>query len=1025
MVRNMDRFKNMSNKIRRRTTQESGESSKQNEISYLPLPAPMAQQPMPTQSMPQPNYSSLQGPSHHTFASVDTLRSTSGTPWNPMHNGYLPNTSGMYQWSQSQNMTPGFPPAPAPAPVSASTQKNKEPIGIQQNHAQLQYNGSVSNYAPSGLRQELFGNEISPQASQKSKFNPSKILRRNKTESNPSPKVPSPKLNETQYPLQPYTSQPPGSSHTIQPPLGPHNTPKSYFSAIPSFGSGMFSSSNPGKLYPEKGQGVPPIKDLHKYVPPDFWPADVFNYATPNGYDDGYDFFDEYAPLPLHNQASNKYLTNDTPIGDLETLEEENINHEGILLGEDPKSSTDENETSSDAIHMEEDLDEEITEEVKQIQEYAHRVVNVACAACHKKVSLSASDVPKLTKAWCSSTGAVIVGIKCAGTFCNKYICLGCGMNITSEATEEPQGYFQVSGMAFKAYWCCDAGKLAGAWALACGWKAARSPKFPPVANAVEMVRRSHSHGHVKFGPNRPSATAKGVGYGGSDRPDTMKLVHIPSRRNHHHSDKAALAGTKEDLVREAYFRLLTLLLSSRDGMANNERLPLGLLRPMLSRSQLMEQAALLLATDSIEETSRKYHLFDAVLDFVELLGQFLLTSSLVYNKRNIYHERKGSLIKVSFAEGTSTGGLAPKDTGRSLTTLLESLAAQAKSVVKFASTNAKEFEESNMLALSQRIITMSEFHNEQKQLVRTDMEICNDNPVIDLAEWHRENGVMEAPDDNLLSNFTFAQEAHNIANIEPPRGRMKRLITEIATLRTSLPEGIYICHGSSRLDIMKVLIIGPRGTPYEHGFFQFDLLCPVDYPNKPPKMSFKNTGGGRVRFNPNLYEDGKICLSLLGTWSGEPWVANQSTILQVLVSIQSMILCQEPWYNEPGREMTKSNSMSTRYSNQVRSHTIDIAIRPWINVLHAHNTEPATAPITHSSKIWEETVRLYLKANAKEIYKAYGDAAGQSQNNNLQSSWSDLKESLRNQGYLDQSNDDQHDQPQPGPKFRTKAGSF
>ena len=44
-------------------------------------------------------------------------------------------------------------------------------------------------------------------------------------------------------------------------------------------------------------------------------------------------------------------------------------------------------------------------------------------------------------------------------------------------------------------------------------------------------------------------------------------------------------------------------------------------------------------------------------------------------------------------------------------------------------------------------------------------------------------------------------------------------------------------------------------------------------------------TGGGTVRFNPNLYNCGKVCLSLLGTWSGgkgEGWDMNSSTALQV-----------------------------------------------------------------------------------------------------------------------------------------------
>ena len=48
----------------------------------------------------------------------------------------------------------------------------------------------------------------------------------------------------------------------------------------------------------------------------------------------------------------------------------------------------------------------------------------------------------------------------------------------------------------------------------------------------------------------------------------------------------------------------------------------------------------------------------------------------------------------------------------------------------------------------------------------------------------------------------------------------------------------------------------------------------------------------------------GAVCLSLLGTWTGhkecERWSEN-SNLLQVLLSIQSLVLCAEPYYNEPG----------------------------------------------------------------------------------------------------------------------------
>jgi ubiquitin-protein ligase len=74
-------------------------------------------------------------------------------------------------------------------------------------------------------------------------------------------------------------------------------------------------------------------------------------------------------------------------------------------------------------------------------------------------------------------------------------------------------------------------------------------------------------------------------------------------------------------------------------------------------------------------------------------------------------------------------------------------------------------------------------------------------------------------------------------------------------------------------------------------------------YPELPPKVSLLTTSHGRVRFNPNLYANGKVCLSLLGTWSGPGWDAKHSTLLQVFLSIQSLILVDEPYFNEPGFE--------------------------------------------------------------------------------------------------------------------------
>ena len=65
-----------------------------------------------------------------------------------------------------------------------------------------------------------------------------------------------------------------------------------------------------------------------------------------------------------------------------------------------------------------------------------------------------------------------------------------------------------------------------------------------------------------------------------------------------------------------------------------------------------------------------------------------------------------------------------------------------------------------------------------------------------------------------------------------------------------------------------QLLISGPEGTPYENnGLLLFDVFFPPTYPAVPPQVNLCTTGRAAVRFNPNLYNCGKVCLSILGTW--------------------------------------------------------------------------------------------------------------------------------------------------------------
>jgi ubiquitin-protein ligase len=171
----------------------------------------------------------------------------------------------------------------------------------------------------------------------------------------------------------------------------------------------------------------------------------------------------------------------------------------------------------------------------------------------------------------------------------------------------------------------------------------------------------------------------------------------------------------------------------------------------------------------------------------------------------------------------------------------------------------------------------------------------------------------------------------------EAGKQRMRRIAREAAAMRGGLP-----CHFGSvvavrvddnRPDMLQAMIVPHVDTPYGNGVFIFDILLPADYPSVPPKVQLLTTGGGRVRFNPNLYAEGRVCLSLLGTWKGPSWDPETSTLLQVLISIQSLIFVEKPFFNEPGYERTEGTpegeAQNAAYSAQCRADTLQWALLP------------------------------------------------------------------------------------------------
>jgi len=152
-----------------------------------------------------------------------------------------------------------------------------------------------------------------------------------------------------------------------------------------------------------------------------------------------------------------------------------------------------------------------------------------------------------------------------------------------------------------------------------------------------------------------------------------------------------------------------------------------------------------------------------------------------------------------------------------------------------------------------------------------------------------------------------------------------KRLLKDVKDIiKKPLTEhGIYYVHDEG--DILRgyALIIGPEGSWYENGAYFFRFVFPSNYPYHPPTLTYC-TNDGRTRFHPNLYRNGKVCLSILNTWKGEQWTSCQSikTILLTLVTL----FHNKPLTCEPG--LTEKHRDFNPYNRIIEYKNLQVAVQ-------------------------------------------------------------------------------------------------
>ena len=177
-----------------------------------------------------------------------------------------------------------------------------------------------------------------------------------------------------------------------------------------------------------------------------------------------------------------------------------------------------------------------------------------------------------------------------------------------------------------------------------------------------------------------------------------------------------------------------------------------------------------------------------------------------------------------------------------------------------------------------------------------------------------------------LSKGFHATSQEEESMSLGAPQAK-GRLFKDIQRASDDLmkQQGIWYAPDEADSTSGKALIRGPENTPYEGCLLLFSFRFPNDYPFSPPKVLFQ-TSDTVTRFHPNLYVDGKVCLSILGTYSGPPWSGTQS-ITSVLLSILAL-LDDNPLTHEPAFEKgTLMDSRHRDYADAVEHNIVKLTV--------------------------------------------------------------------------------------------------
>ncbi|PGH36803.1 hypothetical protein GX50_00260 [[Emmonsia] crescens] len=594
----------------------------------------------------------------------------------------------------------------------------------------------------------------------------------------------------------------------------------------------------------------------------------------------------------------------------------------------------------------------EIKRSISAIHTFWADRTETKCHSCRKKLINGNFDVAAWIKRWTSVAGrdsdkaSLICAAECPS--CGLLTCLGCGKKPNKAApVRSVQKYYM--------QWCCRLGRMFIIWVMLARY---------------DLMEIDMQHSGVASGKGgnvaRMAGTldSRGVGYAaersGSFNPFMNLYYSGPPPAVLERAIEFKSEDEKMDGVTEMMSDIVTELIPTW----NNKNLPPEL-HAMLQLTMLIDRVTDLLRNDSIEEVSKRAGVYSSVLHFVQKVGEHPELKDIVQGRR--YCKRSTTGIQAICDTPTKDWekALILGEKIPSLAERLEQLAKQSEIIQKYTATKIiKSTPEGKvMMKLCQEITAVYKSIGLSKGAEDARGAITKKTGLLSEEKWikfHKDRCLLR--NDAILrpENSVYASAAANLTACGP--GRMKKLVTDIASMSTSLPPGIFVRVGESRPDVMRCLIMGHPDTPYAYGLFDFDIFCDQNYPKRPPLVHCR-TAVNRAGMSPNLHSDGKVCLSLLGTWKegdqAAQWQPNKSTILSVLISLQAMVLSEDPFRQEPansGEVGPHADANARKYILEARPQSVKFGMIDWLR-------EPGKR-----NGIWKDVVKAHFTINKAQI---------------------------------------------------------